>query len=92
MSFCCAGWPRRGGRRLAGRSHASGGSDRRRLAKLKRLAERVGIELLATNDALYAYPSDKPLQDVVTCIREGVTIQQAGRLLAANAERHLKIA
>ena len=66
------------------------GSDRRWFAKLRRLAERVGIPLLATNDALYAYPSDRPLHDVVTCIREGVTIQQAGRLLAANAERHLK--
>ncbi|MDP9424078.1 MAG: error-prone DNA polymerase [Pseudomonadota bacterium] len=66
------------------------GSDRRRLARLQRLAERVGIPLLATNDALYAHPSDRPLQDIVTCIREGVTIQQAGRLLAANAERHLK--
>jgi error-prone DNA polymerase len=66
------------------------GSDRRRLARLKRLAERVGIPLLATNDALYASPEDRPLHDVVTCIREGVTIQSAGRLLAANAERHLK--
>ena len=66
------------------------GSDRRRLTKLKRLADRVGVPLLATNDALYAYPSDRPLHDVVTCIREGVTISQAGRLLAANAERHLK--
>ncbi|MCL6741860.1 error-prone DNA polymerase [Sphingomonas sp. RB56-2] len=66
------------------------GSDRRQLAKLKRLAERIGIPLLATNDALYASPGDRPLHDVVTCIREGVTIQSAGRLLAANAERHLK--
>ena len=66
------------------------GSDRRRLARLKRLAQRVGIPLLATNDALFASPSDRPLQDAVTCIREGVTISQAGRLLAANAERHLK--
>ncbi|MDV3258493.1 MAG: error-prone DNA polymerase [Sphingomonas sp.] len=66
------------------------GSDRRRLARLQRLAERVSVPLLATNDALYADPSDRPLQDVVTCIREGVSIQQAGRLLAANAERHLK--
>ena len=32
------------------------GSDRRRLARLKRLAERVGVPLLATNDALYARP------------------------------------
>ena len=66
------------------------GNDRRRLARLKRLTERTGVPLLATNDALYAYPSDRPLQDAVTCIREGVTISQAGRLLAANAERHLK--
>ncbi len=66
------------------------GNDRRRLARLKRLADRIDIPLLATNDALYAQPADRPLHDVVTCIREGVTIQQAGRLLAANAERHLK--
>ena len=66
------------------------GSDRRRLARLEQLAARVGIPLIATNDALYAYPSDRPLQDVVASIREGVAIQQAGRLLAANAERHLK--
>lgn len=66
------------------------GSDRRYLAKLKRLADRTGVPLLATNDALYASPSDRPLHDIVTCIREGVTIQAAGRLLVANAERHLK--
>ena len=66
------------------------GGDRRRLAKLRRLADRVGVPLLATNDALYASPEDRPLHDVVSCIREGVTIQSAGRLLAANAERHLK--
>ena len=73
-----------------GASMPRSGSDRRRLAKLKRLAERTGVPLLATNDALYASPADRPLHDIVTCIREGVTIQAAGRLLAANAERHLK--
>ncbi len=66
------------------------GCDRRRLIRLKQLADRVGIPLLATNDALYASPRDRPLHDIVTCIREGVTIRSAGRLLAANAERHLK--
>ena len=66
------------------------GSDRRRLAKLKRLATKTGVPLLATNDAFYASPADRPLHDIVTCIREGVTIQMAGQLLAANAERHLK--
>ncbi len=73
-----------------GGSMPRSGNDRRRLARLKRLAEQVGVPLLATNDVLYASPADRPLHDIVTCIREGVTIQQAGRLLAANAERHLK--
>src|SRR5215472_7692267 len=31
-----------------------------------------------------------PLQDVVTCIREHLTLDQAGRQLEVNAERHLK--
>ena len=66
------------------------GSDRRRLARLHRLGERTGVPLLATNDALYASSGDRPLHDMVSCIREGTTIQQAGRRLAANAERHLK--
>ena len=39
---------------------------------------------------LYHAPERRPLQDVVTCIREHVTIDTAGRLLEANAERHLK--
>ena len=46
--------------------------------------------LLATNDVLYHDPDRRELQDVVTCIREHVTLDEAGRLLEANAERHLK--
>jgi error-prone DNA polymerase len=66
------------------------GPDRRRLARLGRLADRLHIPLLATCDALYAAPEQRPLHDIVTCIREGVTLRTAGRLLEANAERHLK--
>jgi error-prone DNA polymerase len=73
-----------------GASMLSSGKDRRRMARLKQLAEQAGIPLLATNDALYASSADRPLHDIVTCIREGVTIQTAGRLLSPNAERHLK--
>lgn len=68
-----------------------GGSDRRHLARLSALADRVGIPMLATNDALYATREQRPLHDVVTCIREGVTLDAAGRLLHANGERHLKL-
>lgn len=67
-----------------------GGADRRRLARLEALAERIGIPLLATNDALYATREQRPLHDVVTCIREGTNLGDAGRLLRANGERHLK--
>ncbi|KTE46586.1 MULTISPECIES: error-prone DNA polymerase [unclassified Sphingopyxis] len=67
-----------------------GGADRRRLARLKALADRIGIPLLATNDALYATREQRPLHDVVTCIREGTNLDDAGRLLRANGERHLK--
>ncbi|MFN4088560.1 MAG: error-prone DNA polymerase [Alphaproteobacteria bacterium] len=66
------------------------GDDRRRLAALRLAAERAGVPLLAVNDALYADPDQRDLQDVLTCIREGVTIDAAGRRLEANAERHLK--
>ncbi|TPG15703.1 error-prone DNA polymerase [Sphingomonas oligophenolica] len=66
------------------------GKDRRRLATLAQLGQDTGVPLLATTDALYAHPDSRPLHDVVTAIREGVTVQRAGRLLAANAERHLK--
>jgi len=66
------------------------GDDRRRLARLQRLSKRTGIPLLATCDALYAGAQQRPLHDILTCIREGVPIAAAGRRLLANAERHLK--
>ena len=50
----------------------------------------IGCTILATNDVHYHVPDRRPLQDVVTCIREKVTIATAGYLLNANAERHLK--
>ncbi len=66
------------------------GDDRRRLARLTQIASRIRVPLLAVNDVLYADPEQRDLQDVITCIREGTTIAEAGRLLEINAERHLK--
>ncbi|MEF2070209.1 error-prone DNA polymerase [Consotaella aegiceratis] len=66
------------------------GDDRRRLAALKQLGALARLPLIAVNDVLYHEPAQRPLQDVMTCIREGVTLAAAGRLLQANAERHLK--
>jgi error-prone DNA polymerase len=67
-----------------------GGRDRRRLVHHAQIADGLGVPLLATADALYPYREDRDLHDIVTCIREGVTIGSAGRLLAANGERHVK--
>lgn len=78
------------GKLWLGVSAPRSGTDRRRLAKLKALAARCGIPLLATCDALYARPEDRPLHDIVTCIREGLPLSEIGRRLEANAERHLK--
>ena len=66
------------------------GDDNRRLARLRAIAEHAFVPLIAVNDVLYHAPERRPLQDVVTCIREHVTIDTAGRRLEANAERHLK--
>ncbi|QPF86935.1 error-prone DNA polymerase [Bradyrhizobium genosp. L] len=66
------------------------GDDKRRLARLHGLAAKAEVPLLATNEVLYHHPARRPLQDVLTCIREKTTIEAIGRKLEANAERHLK--
>jgi error-prone DNA polymerase len=67
------------------------GDDERRLLRLKEMAARAGVPLIAVNDVLYHSAGQRDLQDVMTCIREGVALAAAGRRLEANAERHLKL-
>ncbi len=62
------------------------GDDRRRLMRLHRIAAAAGVPLLATNEVLYHHPARRPLQDVLTCIREKTTIDAIGKRLEANAE------
>ncbi|MCM8558248.1 error-prone DNA polymerase [Sphingomicrobium sediminis] len=66
------------------------GDDIARIERLDRLARAHRLTLLATNDVHYHAPEKRPLQDVMTCIREKVTLADAGWHLHANAERHLK--
>jgi error-prone DNA polymerase len=66
------------------------GTDESRLNELATLANETKIPLVATNDVHYHIPERQPLQDVLTCIRLGCTLDQAGFALFANAERHLK--
>ncbi len=71
-------------------SRGYGARDLKRLARLNALAQRCGAPMVAGNDVLYHGPERRALQDVLTCVREGCTITEAGLRLEANAERHLK--
>jgi len=53
-------------------------------------ARRLGIPLVATNGVCYAHPRQREVLDVLTCVREKVTLKTAGRLLTPNAERYVK--
>ena len=66
------------------------GDDRARLARLAGIAQRTGAPMVASNAVLYHHYERRPLQDVLTCIREKTTIDEAGLRLQANAERFLK--
>ncbi len=54
------------------------------------LADALGLRAVATNGVRHATSRGRALLDVLTCIREKRTLATAGRLLAENAERHLK--
>jgi DNA-directed DNA polymerase III PolC len=54
------------------------------------LASAFHLPVVATNGVRFAEPIDRPLYDVLTCIRHKTTLAQAGRRLTRNAERYLK--
>ena len=62
----------------------------RRLHSLESLARRHQVRSLATGDVLYDGPDKRMLHDVVTAIREHVTIDELGFRRERFADRHLK--
>src|SRR5579871_4428800 len=56
---------------------------------LRKRAVRYGIPCVATVEVLYQHPACRDLQDVMTCIRHGVTVHNAGQLLKPNANHAL---
>ena len=62
----------------------------RQEACLRRHAGLAGLPLVAATEVLYHTPARRDLQDVLTCIRYGVTLAAAGRLTRPNAEHDLK--
>ncbi len=79
------------GRRLAlavARHHVAG--EEARTAAARSIGRRLGIRVAVTNDVYMHDRRRQPLQDVLTCIRLGTTVEKAGRRLFPNAERTLK--
>ena len=66
------------------------GEDDARLARVEAISRAVAAPVCATNRVLFAKREDKPIFDVLHCIREGVSLDAAGRALLPNAEPHLK--
>lgn len=65
-------------------------NDAKKIYCLAQLGDEYNIPLVALNDVHYHIPERRQLQDVLTCIREKCTIQNAGYRLYQNAERYLK--
>ncbi|HWB12838.1 MAG TPA: error-prone DNA polymerase [Pirellulales bacterium] len=67
-----------------------GCDDRKKLARRIDEARRAGVPPVAANDVRYHAPARRALEDVLTAVRAGTTVAEAGELLFANAERYLK--
>ena len=62
------------------------------VAETARLAEELGLPVVVTNDAHYARPEDRELQDVLTGIFHGRTLEALGDLRRPDGESYLKSA
>ncbi|HET6411484.1 MAG TPA: error-prone DNA polymerase [Anaeromyxobacter sp.] len=79
------------GRRLALAisRHRVAGEEARVLAA-RAVGRRLGIRVAVVNDVHTHLRERQMLQDVLTCVRLGTTVEKAGRRLFPNAERTLK--
>ncbi len=71
-------------------SPAYDGRDQQHFAQRAKLAQKLGIPLVATGNVLMHKGSRRRLADVLSCIREHVTIDNLGLLAQPNNERRLK--
>jgi len=66
------------------------GNDDKLIFRISQLSDRFNVPVVATGNIHYHDPSRRELQDVLTCVREKCTVQEAGFRLHQNAERYLK--
>jgi error-prone DNA polymerase len=65
-------------------------NDQLRLFDLADMATQARVPTVVTNDVLFHEPGRRILQDVVTCIRHNVTIDELGDRRERHADRHMK--
>jgi error-prone DNA polymerase len=65
-------------------------NDAVRLQQITDLARQARVPTVVTGDVLYHVPQRRVLQDVLTCIRAGCTIDDAGFRRERSVDRHLK--
>jgi error-prone DNA polymerase len=66
------------------------GGDRERIRRLRALGAELGLGCLASGDVHMHLRERQRLQDVLTAVRLGVALGDAGLALQPNAERHLQ--
>ncbi len=58
--------------------------------RVRERATRFGLRTVAAIEVLYHTKARRDLQDVLTCLRHGVTVSTAGRITRPNAEHALR--
>ncbi|HQU67380.1 MAG TPA: error-prone DNA polymerase [Albidovulum sp.] len=66
------------------------GQDQERLDRLAEMSQGTGLPLVAVGNVLMHRSARRPLADVLTCLREGCTIDTIGERRLANGEHRLK--
>lgn len=79
-----------GDRGYLGLTRRFGPNESERLDRITGLARAARVPTIATNDVLYHAEPRRVLQDVVTAIREGCTVEALGRRRERSAGRFLK--
>lgn len=73
-----------------GLAAAYDGHDQDHFKARSRLAAKAKMDMIVIGDVLMHRGSRRKLADILSCIREGKTIDRLGRLALPNAERRLK--
>lgn len=66
------------------------GQDSARLAAHARLADTLGLQTIASARPIMHHGSRRRLTDVLTCIRQGIRVEDLGTSAQANAEQRLR--